>query len=70
MWNLETVCYYIDSWWQVLSLSISECLKQPIQMQLSRNQKTFSEFFFAFAESTKNFEYFGKKDEPLRWFVS
>ena len=35
-------------------------------MQLSRNQKTFSEFFFAFAESTKNFEYFGKKDEPLR----
>ena len=34
---------------------------QTIQMQLSPNQKKFSEFFSAFPEYTKNFEYFKKK---------
>ena len=63
MWNLDTVCYYIDSWWQVLSLSISECLKQPIQMQLSRNQKIFSEFFFCICGIYKKFWILWKK----RW---
>ena len=38
-------------------------LTQPIQMQLSRKQKTFSEFFCAFLKSTLNFEYFQKKDD-------
>ena len=42
---------------------------QPIQMQLSQNQKIFSEFFSALPESTKNLEYFEKKDEPQRLFV-
>ena len=37
-------------------------LTQPIQMQLYRKQKSFSEFFFAFLASSLNFEYFLKKD--------
>ena len=32
-------------------------------MQLSENQKIFSEFFSAFLKSAQNFEYFEKKDE-------
>ena len=39
-------------------------------MQLSKNLKIFSEIFAAFAESTYNLEYFEKKDEPQRWFLS
>ena len=38
-------------------------LTQPIQMQLSRKQKTFSEFFCAFLKSSLNFEHFQKKDD-------
>ena len=34
------------------SLSKSEWLTQPIQMQLSENRKKFSEFFAAFGKST------------------
>ena len=39
-------------------------LTQPIQMQLSQKQKTFSEFFFAFLKSILNFKHFPKKDDP------
>ena len=39
-------------------------LPQPIQMQLSEKQKTFSEFFFAFLKSILNFKHFPKKDDP------
>ena len=38
-------------------------LTEPIQMQLSQKQKTFSEFFFAFLKSSLNFEHFQKKDD-------
>ena len=38
-------------------------LTQPIQMQLSRKEKTFSEFFCAFLKSSLNFEHFQKKDD-------
>ena len=38
-------------------------LTQPIQMQLSRKQKTFSEFFSPFLKSSWNFEHFQTK----RW---
>ena len=38
-------------------------LTQPIQMQLSQKQKTFSEFFSAFLKSSLNFEHFQKKDD-------
>ena len=38
-------------------------LAQPVQMQLSQKQKTFSEFFSGFYESSLNFEHFQKKDD-------
>ena len=45
------------------SLLNRENLTQPIQMQVSRKQKTFSEFFSAFLKSSLNFEHFQKKDD-------
>ena len=41
----------------------------PIKMQLQENQKTFSEFFSAFWNSSLNFELFEKKDDPDRFRV-
>ena len=38
-------------------------LAEPIQMQLSQKQKSFSEFFFAFLKSILNFKHFPKKDD-------
>ena len=38
-------------------------LMQPIPMQLSQKQETFSEFFFGFLKSSLNFEHFQKKDD-------
>ena len=37
-------------------------LTQPIQMQLSRKEKTFSEFLFAFLKSILNFKHLPTKD--------
>ena len=52
------------------SLFNRDNLTQPIQMQVSRKQKTFSEFFSAFLKSSLNFEYFFKKDDPPSWCIS
>ena len=41
-----------------------ENLTQPIQIQLSQKQKTFSEIFFAFLKSILNFKHLRKKDDP------
>ena len=46
------------------SLLNRDSLTQPIQMQLSRKQKTFSEFFSPFFKSSLNFQHFLKKDDP------
>ena len=45
-------------------------LPQPIQMQLSQKEKTFSEFFFAFLKSILNFKQSPTKDDPHRWSIS
>ena len=45
-------------------------LTQPIQMQLSEKQKTFSEFFFSFLTSILNFKHLPKKDVPLSLCIS
>ena len=45
------------------SLLKGDNLTQPIQMQLSRKQKTFCEFFCAFLKSSLNFEHSQKKDD-------
>ena len=52
------------------SLLNRDSLTQPIQMQLSRKQKTFSEFFCAFWKSNLNFEHFQKKDDSHSWGIS
>ena len=52
------------------SLIYRENLTQPIQIILSRKQKTFSEFFFAFFKSTLNFAYFQKKEGPHSRYIS
>ena len=46
------------------SLLNRDNLTQPIHMQLSQKEKTFSEFLFAFLKSILNLEYFLKKDDP------
>ena len=46
------------------SLLNRDNLMEPIQMQLSRKQKSFSEFFCAFLKSSLNFEHVLKKDDP------
>ena len=43
---------------------------QPIQMQLSQNQKILSKVFSARSESTSNSKYLEKEDESQRWFPS
>ena len=36
-------------------------LKQPIQMQLSQKEETFSDYFTKVSKTVLNFEYFQKK---------
>ena len=45
-------------------------LTQPIQMQVSRKEKTFSQFFSPFLKSTLNFEHFQRKDDSHSWGLS
>ena len=52
------------------SLFNRDNLTQPIEMQLSRKQKTFSEFFCAFLKSNLNFEHFQNKDDSHSWGIS
>ena len=52
------------------SLLNRDNLTQPIQMQLSGKQKTFSEFLAAFLKSRLNFEHFQKKDDSHSWSIS
>ena len=39
-------------------------LTLPLWMQLSKNEKTFSQFIFAFLKFILNFKHFPKKDDP------
>ena len=45
-------------------------MQQPIQMRLSRKQKTFSRFFASFLKFTLRFEYFEAKDDPHSLCIS
>ena len=61
MKNLKTVFNTVTAVYKY-SLLNRDNLTQPIQMQLSKKQKNFSEFFFlAFFKSTLNFQNFLKK---------
>ena len=46
------------------SLLNRDNLTQPIQMQLSRKQKNFSQFFHVVLKCKFNFEHFREKDDP------
>ena len=52
------------------SLLNRDSLTQPIQMQLSRKQKTFSQFFCAFLNTSLNFEHSQKKHGSHSWGIS
>ena len=52
------------------SLLNTDNLSQPIQMQLSQKQKTYSQFAFAFLKSILKFEHFQKKHDPHSSCVS
>ena len=39
-------------------------LTEPIQIQLSKKKKTFSQISFAFVNSLSNFKHLPKKDDP------
>ena len=45
-------------------------LTLPIQIQLSKKQKSFCQFFAPFLKSSLNFKYFEKKDDPHRFCIS
>ena len=52
--------------------NVQDCvnLSSPIQMELSLKQKTFSDFFVPFLESTSNFKHLEKKDDRHTYFIS
>ena len=52
------------------SLLNRDNLTQPIQMEVSPKQKTFSQFFSAFLKSSLHFEHFLQKDDPHCWCIS
>ena len=52
------------------SLFKRDNLTQPIQMQLSRKQKTFSDCSGAFLKSSLNFAICQKKDDSHTWGIS
>ena len=52
------------------SLLNRDILSQPIQMQLSRKEKTFSQLFYAFLKSSLNFEHFQTKGDSHSWGIS
>ena len=47
-----------------------ESLMWPIQIPLSKKQKTFSDFFSTFLKYWSNFEYFERIDDPHRLCIS
>ena len=52
------------------SLLNRDNLRQPIQMQLSQKEKTFSEFVFEFLKCKLNFERFQKNCDIYSWYIS
>ena len=52
------------------SLLNKDNLTHSIQILLSRKEKTFSIFFYAFFKSTLNFEHFQQKDRPHSRYLS
>ena len=72
--ELEVVCLSISEMLAFLvdtstaddkySLRNRKNSSQPIEMQLSKKQKQFCQYFAAYQKSTSNFDYFEQKDDP------
>ena len=68
--SLLVICEILDHFLNKLtaddnySFHNSEIFVQPSQLQLSKRQKTFSQFFAPFLKFPLNFEHFEKKDDP------
>ena len=52
------------------SLLNRDKLTEPLQIQLSKKEKSFSEFFALFLKSTLNFQHFRKKDDIHSRYIS
>ena len=52
------------------SLCNGENLHQPIQMELSQKQKTYSQFFAQFLKFKSSFKNYKKEDNPHRLYIS
>ena len=52
------------------SLLKRDNLTKPIQIQISKKQKIFFQFFYALLKSTSNFEHFEKRDYPWNLCIS
>ena len=63
IWKIWRLCPNTLSTDVKYSLLNSDNLMQPIQNQLSRKQKSFSDFFSPFLKSSWNFWHFEKKDD-------
>ena len=57
----------VDETYPVLN---GDNLTIPIQMELSKRKKTFSQFFAPFLKSTLNFKYLKLKDDPHKFCIS
>ena len=74
--SLSVICKILRLFVNILggvdksSLPNREYLMQPIQMQVSEKQKTFSRFLFEFSKSKLNLKHFQKKDDPHSLFIS
>ena len=68
--SLLMICEILDHFLNKLTADDNYCFHnseifvQPSQLQLSKRQKTFSQFFAPFLKFPLNFEHFEKKDDP------
>ena len=73
IWSIDTLCWHIDTRWQVSALSKRECLMKPIKMLLCyylKIKKYVLIFFLYFQNLHKIWNTLKKKDEPWKLFVS
>ena len=63
--KFEIIGLFVNTWTADYKYPVKEFenLPFPIQIKLSQEKKTFSQFFIAFMESPSNFEHFQKKED-------
>ena len=68
----ETLVVFVNKLSADGKYPVQDCenLLLPIEMQLSKKEKSFSQFFVPFLQSTSNFKHFERKDDRHSWCVS